>query len=107
MKIVNMEVILQNKALRKGEKMTKEEFLKKLSDCVVDMEEDSVVDVAKEYIQAGHDPLDGMLNGLVDGMKRASQLFDEEEYYIPELLVCSDAMNNGIEEFKKTSAGIE
>lgn len=81
--------------------MTKEEFLKKLSDCVVDMEEDSVVDVAKEYIQAGYDPLDGMLNGLVDGMKRASQLFDEEEYYIPELLVCSDAMNNGIEEFKK------
>ena len=81
--------------------MTKEEFLKKLSDCVVEMEEDSVVATVKEYIQSGYDPLEGMLDGLVDGMKRASVLFDEEEYYIPELLVCSDAMNNGIEEFKK------
>jgi Predicted cobalamin binding protein len=81
--------------------MVKEEFLKKLSDCVVDMEEDSVVDIVKEYIRSGYDPLEGMLDGLVDGMKRASMLFDEEEYYIPELLVCSDAMNNGIKEFKK------
>ncbi|MBC3796159.1 cobalamin B12-binding domain-containing protein [Acetobacterium tundrae] len=81
--------------------MTKEEFLKKLSDCVVDMEEDSVVNIVKEYIQAGYDPQEGMLDGLVDGMKRASVLFDEEEYYIPELLVCADAMNNGIEEFRK------
>ena len=78
--------------------MEKENLLKKLSDCVVDMEEELVVDVAKEYIQEGYDPQDGIMDGLVDGMKRASALFDEEEYYIPELLSCSDAMNAGIDE---------
>ena len=32
---------------------TKEELLKALSDCVVDMEDEEVNDVAKEYVEAG------------------------------------------------------
>lgn len=81
--------------------MSKGELLKKLSDCVVEMEEEEVVDVAVDYIKEGHDPQEGMLEGLVDGMKRASDLYDEGEYYVPELIGCSDAMYAGIEEFNK------
>lgn len=80
---------------------SKEELLEKLSDCVCDMEDDEVVDVVKEYIEAGYDPQEGMLQGLVDGMKRASVLYEEGEYFVPELIVCSDAMYAGIEEFQK------
>ena len=80
---------------------TKEELLSRLSDCVCDMEDDEVVDVVKEYIVAGYDPQEGMLEGLVDGMKRASVLYEEGEYFVPELIVCSDAMYAGIEEFQK------
>ena len=80
---------------------TKTELLKKLSDCVFDMEDEEVVDVVKEYIAAGFDPEEGMLNGLVDGMKRASAMYEEGEYFVPELIVCSDAMYAGIEEFQK------
>ena len=80
---------------------TKEELLKKLSDCVFDMEDEEVVDAVKEYIEAGFDPEEGMLNGLVDGMKRASAMYEEGEYFVPELIVCSDAMYAGIEEFQK------
>lgn len=54
---------------------SKEELLSRLSDCVCDMEDDEVVDVVKEYIVAGYDPQEGMLEGLVDGMKRASVLY--------------------------------
>lgn len=79
----------------------KEELLKKLSDCVFDMEDEEVVDAVKEYIEAGFDPEEGMLNGLVDGMKRASAMYEEGEYFVPELIVCSDAMYAGIEEFQK------
>ena len=63
---------------------TKEEFLAELSRCVLEMEEDEVIDVAKAYAEAGHDPLDGILDGLVDGMKKASDLYEREEYFIPE-----------------------
>lgn len=80
---------------------TKELLLKKLSDCVLEMEDEEVVEVAKEYIAAGYDPQEGMLSGLVDGMKRASALYEEGEYFVPELIVCSDAMYAGIEEFQK------
>ena len=59
---------------------SKEELLSRLSDCVCDMEDDEVVDVVKEYIVAGYDPQEGMLEGLVDGMKRASVLYEEGEY---------------------------
>lgn len=91
---------------------TKEELLKKLSDCVFEMEDEEVVDVVKEYIEAGYDPQEGMLLGLVDGMKRASGMYEEGEYFVPELIICSDAMYAGIEELQKylpntegTSAG--
>ena len=80
--------------------MTKEDLLKKLSDCVVDMEEELVIVVAKEFVEAGFDPQEGIMDGLVDGMKRAGVLYDEEEYFIPELLSCSDAMNAGIDLLK-------
>ena len=79
----------------------KTELLQKLSDCVFDMEDEEVVDVVKEYIAAGFDPEEGMLNGLVDGMKRASAMYEEGEYFVPELILCSDAMYAGIEEFQK------
>ena len=76
---------------------TKEDYLAELSRCVLEMEEDEVIDVAKAYAEAGHDPLDGILDGLVDGMKKASDLYEREEYFIPELLGCSAAMYNGLD----------
>lgn len=79
----------------------KETLLQKLSDCVFEMEDEEVVDVVKEYISKGYDPQEGMLQGLVDGMKRASVLYEEGEYFVPELIVCSDAMYAGIGEFQK------
>lgn len=35
--------------------------------------------------------------GLVDGMNRAGVLFDEEEYFVTDMLLCSDAMYAGLE----------
>jgi len=74
----------------------KEELLQALADCVVDMEDEKVVDVAGEYLAGGFDPLEGIVDGLIPGMQEASRLYEEEEYYIPELLICSDAMYNGL-----------
>ena len=75
----------------------KELLLSELSRCVRDMEDGQVTDVAKEYADAGYDPQEGVLNGLVPGMNEAGELYEQEEYYIPELLICSDAMYNGLD----------
>ena len=76
---------------------SKEELLQQLSDLVFEMDDENVADVAKEYIAAGYEALDGVLKGLVDGMNRAGQMYEEEEYFVTDLLVCSDAMYNGLD----------
>jgi corrinoid protein of di/trimethylamine methyltransferase len=76
---------------------TKEELLKKMSDMVFEMEDEDIAGVCEEYIEAGHDALDGILHGLVDGKNRASEMYDQEEYFVTDLLLCSDAMYAGLD----------
>ena len=76
---------------------SKEELLAKLSECVVEMEEDEVVEVAQEYIDGGYPAFDGIMDGLVDGMNKVSDLYDAEEYFVTDVLLCSDAMYAGLD----------
>ena len=41
----------------------KEELLKRMSDGVVDMEEDDVAEAAQEFIDAGYPALEGIMEG--------------------------------------------
>ena len=75
----------------------KEELLREMADCVRDMEDERVTEVTQEYAAEGYDPQEGIMRGLVVGMNEAGKLYEEEEYYIPELLICSDAMYNGLD----------
>ena len=78
----------------------KEKLFKELADAVVDMDEDKVVAIAEEVVAADLDAYEAIEKGLSAGMERAGQLFDEEEYFIPELLICSDAMYAGMDVLK-------
>ncbi len=75
---------------------SKEVLLKRLSDGVVEMEEDDVIKASNEYVEAGYEAFDGIMQGLVDGMNRASVLYDDEEYFVTDVLLCSDAMYEGL-----------
>lgn len=75
----------------------KEELLKRLSDGVLNMEEDDVAEAAQEYLKAGYPAFDGIMKGLIDGMNRAGQLYEEEEYFVTDVLLCSDAMYAGLD----------
>lgn len=76
---------------------SKEELLKRLSDGVLEMEEDDVAEAAQEYLDVGYPAFDGIMEGLVDGMNRASVLYEEEEYFVTDVLLCSDAMYVGLD----------
>ncbi|MDR2797128.1 MAG: corrinoid protein [Treponema sp.] len=73
-----------------------ETLYKKLSDAVVDMDEEAAVGYAKQAVAEKVDAYEAIDKGLAKGMERAGQLFEEEEYFVPELIICSDAMNAGI-----------
>ena len=79
---------------------SKEELLKRLSDGVLDMEEEDVAEAAREYLESGYPALDGIMEGLIDGMNRAGQLFEEEKYFVTDILLCSDAMYAGLDVLK-------
>jgi corrinoid protein of di/trimethylamine methyltransferase len=78
----------------------KEKLLQELSDSIVDMDEEKTVEVAKTYIENKFDAYSGIDKGLAQGMQRAGELYEEGEYYIPELLICSDAMYYGLDVLK-------
>lgn len=80
--------------------VSNEQYFRNLSDAVVDMDEEGAVAAAEESLADGVDPYEAIQNGLSDGMARAGQLFEEEEYFIPELLMCSDAMYAGLDVLK-------
>lgn len=78
----------------------KKEIFSKLSDAVVNMEEDTAISLSKEVITKNYDAYEAIDQGLADGMERVGKLFEEEEYFIPELLMSSDAMYAGLEVLK-------
>lgn len=86
---------------------TKEELIARLAECVLEMEDEEVVDVANEYIEAGFEAYDGIMEGLVAGMNKASDLYDAEEYFVTDVLLCSDAMYAGLDVLRPHLPAVE
>ena len=80
--------------------MDEREMYEKLSDAVVDMDEDLVAELSQQAVDENMDAFEAINQGLSVGMERAGKLFEEEEYFVPELLMCADAMNAGVEVLK-------
>lgn len=76
------------------------EILQKLSDAVVEMDEDEVIKLSHEIVAEKIDAYEAIDQGLSHGMEKAGKLFEDEEYFIPELLLCSDAMYAGLDILK-------
>lgn len=75
-------------------------LFQKLSDAVVEMEEDEVVKLSNQVVETRLDAYRAIDEGLADGMERAGQLFEEQEYFVPELIICADAMYAGLDILK-------
>ncbi|MBP5736310.1 MAG: corrinoid protein [Acidaminococcaceae bacterium] len=71
-----------------------------LYDAVVDMDEDKAAELAQAVVDSNYDAYSAIENGLSRGMDKVGELYEEEEYFIPELLLCSDAMYAGIDILK-------
>lgn len=77
--------------------MTREDILQGLADAVVDMDEDRARELAEASLALGMEAYDTIMHGLAVGMEVVSRKYDEEEYFVPEILLCSDAMYAALE----------
>ena len=73
------------------------ELLKKIHDSVVEFEEEISVKLCTEALNEGIDPYDAIMDGLAAGMETVGSLYEQKEYFVPELLLCSDAMYAGLD----------
>ncbi len=75
----------------------RKDILERLKKGVVEFDEDMVREAAQEALDVGMDALDAIMNGLVAGMEEVGELFDKGEYFVPEVLMCADALYAGLE----------
>ncbi|MBN1369281.1 MAG: corrinoid protein [Dehalococcoidaceae bacterium] len=76
------------------------EILDKLRQAVYDFEEDDAVKWAKTALEEGVDPFVATLEGLATGMIEAGEAYNRKEYFVPELLMCADALYAGLDVLK-------
>jgi len=68
----------------------------KLYDAIVAGKASEAEASVREAIRDGDDPLALIAETMIPAMDEVGKLFQEEEYFVPELLLCSDAMYAGL-----------
>ena len=76
--------------------MSKEEILEKLKNAITEMDAELAVEAANEAISAGLEPVECIGSGLSVGMQVMSDLFDEGEAFVPELMLASEAFEAAV-----------
>ena len=76
---------------------TKEEVLEKLKTGVVEYLEEEVKEAAQQGLDEGYAALELIMDGLAAGMEIVGDLYDRHEYFVPEVLMCADALYGGLD----------
>jgi dimethylamine corrinoid protein len=79
-----------------SEERTKE-ILKEIRTALINYDEDKVVEWCKIALDEGVDPFVATMEGLADAMIEVGELYNKKEYFVPELLMCSDALYAGLD----------
>lgn len=85
------------------------EVMEALYESVLEGERDDTLEYVQKSLDEGIAP-DKILNeGMIDAMKEVGQLFEEGEYFVPEMLISARAMQGGMEILKPhlIESGIE
>ena len=82
-----------------SEERTKE-ILNELHKAVYEFEEDDAVKWANIALEEGVDPFAATMDGLAGGMVEAGEAYNNKEYFVPELLMCADALYAGLDLLK-------
>jgi methanogenic corrinoid protein MtbC1 len=77
-----------------------QELVKGLYEAVVAMDEEAAAELSRAVLREGVDAYYAVMNGLAAGMDKVGQLYAEQKYFVPELLLCSDALYAGLEILK-------
>ena len=75
---------------------TKEELLEALKDGVINYKEEQVKEASQQALDDGQPALEMIMDGLAAGMEVVGDLYERNEYFVPEVLMCADALYAGL-----------
>jgi methanogenic corrinoid protein MtbC1 len=75
----------------------KNELVQKLFNAVVAMDEIEAAKISQNILDEGIDAYEAVNRGLSAAMEKVGELYTKNEYFVPELLLCSDALYAGLE----------
>ncbi|WMW22888.1 methanol--corrinoid protein MtaC [Methanolobus mangrovi] len=78
-------------------------LLSNIVEAVFEGDEDEVIITLKEAVKAGKDPISLIDDALMVGMDIVSQLYDDGLLFLPDVIIASHAMTDGIEYCKEIS----
>lgn len=71
--------------------------LEKIVDAVREGEDEQIISLCQKAMEAGENPVTIIQDGLTKGMIEAGTLFDEGEYFLPEMLISSMTLQKGLD----------
>ena len=77
--------------------MSRENLIKESIQSVIKGDEDAAIKVANAVIAEGLNPVDIISEGFAKGMITVGDLFENEEYALPEVLLSADAMQAALD----------
>jgi trimethylamine corrinoid protein len=77
-----------------------DDFLKKCSEAISSYNTELAAALADEALAEGHDPLRTIEEGFGKGIEEAGRLWEEGTYFLPELMMASEAMKAAMEKLK-------
>jgi corrinoid protein of di/trimethylamine methyltransferase len=76
---------------------SKEELFELLKDGVINYKEEQVKEAAQQAVDEGYVALEMIMDGLAAGMEVVGELYEKHEYFVPEVLMCADALYLGLD----------
>lgn len=74
----------------------KNELFQKMAQSIIDGDSDVAVEMARQAIEQGIDPLEAISQGFVVGVNQVGETFSKGETFLPELVMAGEAMKAAV-----------
>ena len=87
--------------------MKEEKILKRLQDCIVNLDIDGIGKAAQDALGAGIPPVKAVTEGMAKGMDIVGQKYEAKEYFLAELIMAGEVMKEGMKVLEPHLKGVE
>ncbi len=76
--------------------LTRQKHLETISSAIINMDEESIISLIDDALANNISAFDIYNEGLSEGMLKVTELFDERQFFVSEVIVCADTLYKGV-----------